>query len=210
MYFTDTLEHFPGNNQNISLSSYLSWCEEDWTQIPVFSVKYYTTKPRSTTWLWVVWSIYTTVCRLVRRLHMGNIIQRSPLNNPFKDATYVSLYPDNRSQILQYVKYTKKIISTKGIAKMWQIMCFWTKGKNTTTTKQNKISNIKNICISRKLNTGPFAPKADALLLHHRVNWEYRLKSSYLTILTQWIETWINSRICGPHIFNTFIFSVIC
>jgi len=33
-----------------------------------------------------------------------------------KDARSVSLYPYNRSQILQYVKYTKKINIVKGIA----------------------------------------------------------------------------------------------
>jgi len=34
-----------------------------------------------------------------------------------KDARSVSLYPFNRSQILQYVKYTKVINIAKGIAK---------------------------------------------------------------------------------------------
>jgi len=47
---------------------------------------------------------------------------------------------------------------------------FWTKSKNTTTTKQ-KIKH-KNPCRSRELNSGPLAPKADALTLHHRVNEE--------------------------------------
>jgi len=47
-------------------------------------------------------------------------------------------------------------------------MCFWTKSKNTTTTKQ-KIKH-KNPCQSRGLNPGALAPKADALPLHHRVN----------------------------------------
>jgi len=45
---------------------------------------------------------------------------------------------------------------------------FWTKSKNTTTTKP-KIKH-KNPCRSRELNPGPLAPKADALSLHHRVN----------------------------------------
>jgi len=35
-----------------------------------------------------------------------------------KDARSVSLYPYNRSQILQYVKYTKKINIAKEIAKL--------------------------------------------------------------------------------------------
>ena len=48
-------------------------------------------------------------------------------------------------------------------------MCiFGQKSKNTTTTKQ-KIK-LKNPCRSGRLNTGPLAPKADALPLHHRVN----------------------------------------
>ena len=39
-------------------------------------------------------------------VHMANL----------KDARYVTLYPYNRSQILQYVKYTKLINIVKGIA----------------------------------------------------------------------------------------------
>ena len=35
----------------------------------------------------------------------------------FKDATSVSLYSYNRSQILEYVKYSKWYNSAKGIAK---------------------------------------------------------------------------------------------
>jgi len=34
----------------------------------------------------------------------------------FKDARSVSFYPYNRSQILQYVEYTKYISTVKGIA----------------------------------------------------------------------------------------------
>jgi len=41
------------------------------------------------------------------------------------------------------------------------------RSKNTTTEKKIK---HKNPCRSRGLNPGPFAPKADALPLHHRVN----------------------------------------
>jgi len=43
-------------------------------------------------------------------------------------------------------------------------MYFWTKIKNTTTTKQNL--KHKNPCRSRELNAGPHAPEADALPLH--------------------------------------------
>jgi len=45
---------------------------------------------------------------------------------------------------------------------------FWTKSKNTKTTKQ-KIKH-KNICQWREMNPGPLAPKTDVLPLHHRVN----------------------------------------
>jgi len=38
-------------------------------------------------------------------------------------------------------------------------MCFWTKHKNTTTTKQKM--KHKNPCRSRELNPEPLAPKAD-------------------------------------------------
>jgi len=38
-----------------------------------------------------------------------------------------------------------------------------------TQKQQIKIRN-KNPCQSQGLNPGPLAPKADALLLHHRVN----------------------------------------
>jgi len=41
------------------------------------------------------------------------------------------------------------------------MMSFWTKSKNTTTTKQ-KIKQIT--CWSRELNPGPLATKADALI----------------------------------------------
>ena len=44
----------------------------------------------------------------------------------------------------------------------------WTKSKNTTTTKQ-KIKP-KNPCLSRELNPGQVAPKADALPLPHQIN----------------------------------------
>ena len=68
-----------------------------------------------------------------------------------------------------------------------QIMCFGQKSKNTTTIKQ-KIEH-KNPCRNRKSNRGPLAPQMDALPLHHRVNWEYWLFSSYLTVSTQWVKT---------------------
>jgi len=55
----------------------------------------------------------------------------------------------------------------KAIANCCHKKCvFGQKSKKTTTTKQ-KIKH-KNPCRSRALNPGPL-PKADALLLHHRV-----------------------------------------
>jgi len=56
----------------------------------------------------------------------------------------------------------------KEIAKFCDKCVLEIKGKTTTTTQQ-KIKH-KNPCQSRD-----FAPNADALPLHHRVNWEYRL-----------------------------------
>ena len=55
-------------------------------------------------------------------------------------------------------------------------MCLWTKSKNTTTKQKIK---PKSPWWSRELNPGPLAPKADA----------YRLSTSYLTVLMQWVET---------------------
>jgi len=49
------------------------------------------------------------------------------------------------------------------MTKMW----FWTKSK--TTTAKQRIKH-KNPCRRRELNPGPFVPKADALVLHHRVD----------------------------------------
>jgi len=52
-------------------------------------------------------------------------------------------------------------------------MCFGQKVK--TQQQQHKKIKHKNPYRSRGLNQGALAPKADALPLHHRVNWEYRL-----------------------------------
>jgi len=61
-----------------------------------------------------------------------------------KDARSVSFYPYNRSQILQYVEYTKYINFVKGIAIFSDKQCvFGQKSKNTTTTIQK--SNIKTL-----------------------------------------------------------------
>jgi len=92
----------------------------------------------------------------------------------------------------------------KDLQLLWQIMCLWTISKNTTITKQ-KIKH-KNPCLSRELNPGHLALKADALPLHHRVNWEYRVLTSYLTVSTQWVETWINKAEFAGQTFSTISF----
>ena len=58
---------------------------------------------------------------------------------------------------------------------------FWTKSKNTTTTKQ-KIKH-KNPCWSRELSPGHLALKADALPLHHP-NSTQRLIPLFSTVTT--------------------------
>jgi len=84
---------------------------------------------------------------------------------------------------------------------MWKIMCFWTKSKNKTTTKQ-KIKH-KNPCRSRELNPATLADKADALPLHHGVNWEYRLIFNCFNAMGQNVNK--QRRICG-HTFSTNTF----
>ena len=44
--------------------------------------------------------------------------------------------------------------------------------KVKTQQQQNKLSNIKNLCRNRGLNSGPLAPKANVSPLHHSVNCE--------------------------------------
>jgi len=53
-------------------------------------------------------------------------------------ARSVSWYPYNRSK-KQYVKYTKWSNIAKEKAKLYVIMSFWTKNKNTTTPKETDI-----------------------------------------------------------------------
>jgi len=65
-----------------------------------------------------------------------------------------------------------KLILQKELQNVVKNNVFWTKHKNTTTTKQKM--KHKNPCRSRELIPGTLAPKADALPLHHRVNLEYR------------------------------------
>ena len=65
---------------------------------------------------------------------------------------------------------------------------FLDKNVNNKTKQKSK-----NPCRSRELNPGSLAPKADALPLHHQVNWELLLKSSFLTVLTQWVKMQIKN-----------------
>jgi len=69
----------------------------------------------------------------------------------------VTVYLYNRSQILQYVKYTKSI----------NFCDKYFGDKKTTTTKQNIKHKIP--CRSRELNAGPLAPKADTLPLQSQL-----------------------------------------
>jgi len=84
-------------------------------------------------------------------------------------------------------------------------MRFWTKSKNTTTTKQ-KLKH-KNPCRSRELNPGPLAPTADAITTAP----PSQLSVSFLVKLFNCFDAISQSvnkqrRICGPHIFKKFIF----
>ena len=86
-------------------------------------------------------------------------------NRQFKDATcrLVSLYHNNRLQILQYVKYSKKNNIAKEIAKYCDKLCVF--GQKVKPKQKNNIKH-KNPSRSRELNSGPLVPKADALPLH--------------------------------------------
>ena len=69
-------------------------------------------------------------------------------------------------------------------------MCFGQNSKRTTTehtTKQR--GKHKNTCRNLKSNPERRAYQSDALHLHHRVNWKYRLLSGDFTISRQWVET---------------------
>ena len=73
-----------------------------------------------------------------------------------KDTRSVSLYPYNRSQTLQYVKYTKWINISKDIAKFCdKYYVFGNKTNKQNTTKLK----IKKPCRSQELNPGHLAPK---------------------------------------------------
>ena len=79
-------------------------------------------------------------------------------------------------------------------------MCFGEKSKFTTTTKQ-KIKH-KNPCRSRELNTGPLAPKADAVTTA-------RPSELRVLIVVNLFNLNKQSPIGGPHILNKYMFSVI-
>ena len=83
-----------------------------------------------------------------------------------KDASSVFLYPCNRSQILQFVKYNKYINIAQGIAKKCYKSCVF--GQKVKTLNY-QIKN-PNPSWSQELNPEPLAPKADTLPLHHRAN----------------------------------------
>jgi len=58
----------------------------------------------------------------------------------------------------------------KGIANFSDKKCGFGQKLKTQQQQYKKKIKHKNLCLSRGLNPGPLAPKADALPLHHRVN----------------------------------------
>ena len=62
----------------------------------------------------------------------------------FKDARSASLYPNNRSQILQCAKYTNKLTMQKEMQNFVANNVFWDK-KKKTLHQETKNSNIKTI-----------------------------------------------------------------
>ena len=87
-------------------------------------------------------------------------------------------------------------------------MCFGQKSKITTTTKQ-KIKH-KNPCRSRGLNPGPLAPKADGFTTAPPSQLRVSIVDKPFNCFDAMGRN-VNkqSQICGPDIFNKYIFSVI-
>ena len=78
---------------------------------------------------------------------------------------YIFIIGHKSSNILSILK---KLTLQKELQTCVTKMFLWTKSKNLTTAKLN--IKHKNPCLSRELNPGPLAPKADELPLHHRIN----------------------------------------
>jgi len=99
-----------------------------------------------------------------------------------------------------------KLTLQKELQNVWQIMCFGAKSKNSTTIQKIK-PNIP--CRSRELNRDLLHPK--------RMRYHCTLSQLRVAIVVKLFNCFdamgwnVNkqSRICGPHIFNKFIFSVI-
>ena len=109
---------------------------------------------------------------------------------------------------------------------LWQIMCFWQKSKNSSTTK-HKIKH-KHPFQRQELNLGPLTPMSDAFPLGHRLNsaknrtqdLSHPCRMCYLwaTDSTELIVIKLlnclhaigrnlnkQSQVCGPHIFNKLL-----
>jgi len=117
-----------------------------------------------------------------------------------KDARSVSLYIYNRSQILQYAKYTKYIHIANGIAKYWTNNVFWgTKLKlnNNKTTKSN-IKTGTSCTQSGCVTTAPASQLSVTIVV--------KLFNCFDAMGRNVNK---QSRICRLQIFNKFIFSVI-
>jgi len=105
--------------------------------------------------------------------------------------------------------YMLSIRNEVTLQKELQIMCSGQTG-NTTTTIKHKIKQ-RNPCLRRELNSGPLESEADVLPLEPRVNLKHRLLSNYIINCFNAMGRNVNKqiRICGPHIFHKFMFSVI-
>jgi len=125
---------------------------------------------------------------------------------PIKDARSVSLYPFNRSQRLEYVKYTKWIKIERNVNILRQIMCF---GQKVKTQQQIKKSNIKPLpepgfefgtsrtqcgCVT---SAPPSQLKVSIVVVK---------LFNHFDAMGRCVNK--QSRICGPRICNKVLFSV--
>ena len=99
----------------------------------------------------------------------------------------------------------KKLLLQKELQTLWQIMYFWTKSKNSSSTKQKK-SNIKTLAGAGNWTRDLLHPKRCVTTAPPS-----QLRVSIVVKLFKCFDAMgrnVNkqSRICGPHIFNKFIF----
>jgi len=106
---------------------------------------------------------------------------------------------------LQYVKYTGFTLQ-KELQNVLKNNVFLDKNSKTQQQQQqqqqNRKSNIKILARNGNQIRDRWPPQLDALPLDHRVNWEYRLLSSYLNCFNamgQNVKK--HSRICDSFFF---------